>query len=452
MKPWAIFAVRVIAVVVLLCIIGAVGAYVATILLGGVGGDRAAKLDEIPNQHLIERGAYIAVLGDCAACHTAPQGPEFAGGLAIATPIGAVYTTNITPDKATGVGNYTFGDFERAVRRGIRPDGSALYPAMPFPSYARVSDADMKALYAYFMNGVRPVARPDKAPDIPWPLSMRWPLTYWRWMFAPAVQSASVAASDDTLRDRGSYLVEGLEHCGTCHTPRGLGLEEKALTDKGGPQYLAGGFVDNAVANNLRGDPLTGLGSWSEADIVQFLSTGRNARTAVFAGMSDVVTHSTQSLRDEDLHAIAHFIKTLPGSDSERSFSFQPAVGAALASGDVSRRGALDYLNNCAACHLSSGEGYHQTFPALAGNPVVNAPDPASLIRIVLSGGAEPATAKAPTHFTMPAFGERMTDQEVADVLSFVRSSWGNDAPPVDSARVARLRAILRAPTPAAQE
>jgi alcohol dehydrogenase (quinone), cytochrome c subunit len=271
-------------------------------------------------------------------------------------------------------------------------------------------------------------------------------------MFAPAVQSAGVAASTDALRDRGAYLVEGLEHCGTCHTPRGVGLQEKALTDKDGPQYLAGGLVDNAVANNLRGDPVTGLGSWSEAEIVQFLSTGRNARTAVFAGMSDVVIHSTQSLHDEDLRAIAHFLKTLPGSDGERSFSFQPAAGAALASGDVSRRGALDYLNNCAACHLSSGEGYDQTFPALAGNPVVNAPDPVSLIRIVLSGSAEPATAKAPTHFTMPPFGERMTDQEVADVLSFVRSSWGNDATPVDPAQVERLRAILRAPKPVVQE
>jgi alcohol dehydrogenase (quinone), cytochrome c subunit len=146
MKPWAIFAVRVIAVIVLLCIIGAVGAYLATILFGGVGGDRVAKLDETPDQHLIHRGAYIAVLGDCAACHTAPGGADFAGGFAIATPIGAVYTTNITPDKTTGIGDYTLGDFERAVRRGIRPDGSALYPAMPFPSYAQVSDADVKAL------------------------------------------------------------------------------------------------------------------------------------------------------------------------------------------------------------------------------------------------------------------------------------------------------------------
>jgi mono/diheme cytochrome c family protein len=442
---------RIIAGIIALGIIGVAGAYAATALFGGLGGDRAAKLADSADKQLVERGAYIAKLGDCAACHTAPHGQDFAGGLPIGAPIGTVYTTNITPDKQTGIGNYSLGDFERAVRRGIRPDGSALYPAMPFPSYARVSDADIQALYAYFMNGVRPVAQADKAADIPWPLSLRWPLTYWRWMFAPAVGGAMPAASDDAVRDRGAYLVEGLEHCGTCHTPRGLGLEEKALTDKDGPQYLAGAVVDNFVADNLRGDPLTGLGSWSEADIVQFLQTGRDARTAVFGGMSDVVTHSTQSLRAEDLRAIAHYLKTLPGSEGERSFSFQPEVASALASGDVSRRGALDYLNNCAACHLSSGKGYEQTFPALAGNPVVNAADPASLLHIVLTGGMEPATAKAPTHFAMPPFGGRMTDQEVADVLTFIRSSWGNNAPAVDAAQVALSRATLHAPGAATQ-
>src|ERR1700679_3617438 len=198
---------RIIAGIIALGIIGVAGAYAATALFGGLGGDRAAKLADSADKQLVERGAYIAKLGDCAACHTAPHGQDFAGGLPIGTPIGTVYTNNITPDKQTRIGNYSLGDFERAVRRGIRPDGSALYPAMPFPSYARVSDADIQALYAYFMNGVRPVGEADRAPDIPWPFSMRWPLTYWRWMFAPAVNNATAAASDDALRDRGAYLV-----------------------------------------------------------------------------------------------------------------------------------------------------------------------------------------------------------------------------------------------------
>jgi alcohol dehydrogenase (quinone), cytochrome c subunit len=365
--------------------------------------------------------------------------------LPIATPIGAVYTTNITQDTATGIGRYSYGDFERAVRRGIRPDGSSLYPAMPFPSYARISDADMQALYAHFKYGVQPVAQQNKAEDIPWPLSMRWPLTYWRWLFAPGVQATQVAASDDPAHDRGAYLVESLGHCGTCHTPRGLAMQEKALTDEGGPAYLSGALVENYVADDLRGDPMTGLGSWSEDDIVQFLKTGRNTKTAAFGGMTDVVDHSMQYMTDADLQAIAHYLKSLP-AQSRDQFVYAPAAGTALAAGNVSARGALDYLNNCAACHLSSGKGYASTFPALAGNPVVNTADPSSLISIVLNGGTEPATDAAPTHFTMPPFGGHLSDREIADVVTFVRSSWGNKAPPATPEQVAKIRAAPHAP------
>ena len=444
--------VRISAGVVGIGIVAVLGSYLATVLLGNMGGDAAAKLNEPINQGLIDRGAYLAVLGDCAACHTAPQGQKFAGGLPIATPIGAVYTTNITPDKTTGIGNYSFGDFERAVRRGIRPDGTSLYPAMPFPSYARISDADIQALYAYFSKGVRPIVNTDKAPQITWPLSMRWPLTYWRWLFGPTLQTSSMAWSGEAQLDRGAYLVEGLGHCGTCHTPRGLALQEKALTSRDGLQYLSGGLVDNQVANSLRGDAMTGLGSWSEADIVQFLQTGRNSRTAAFGGMSDAVTHSTQFMKDEDLQAIAHFLKSLSPVRNETGFSYQGAVASALESGNVSARGALDYANNCSACHLSGGNGYTETFPALAGNPVVNARDPLSLINIVLNGGTVPPTSKAPTHFTMPSFGDRLRDQEVADILTFIRSSWGNSAPPVDASMVARVRQVTGAPATAREE
>jgi alcohol dehydrogenase (quinone), cytochrome c subunit len=433
---------RVVAILVVVGIVGYAAAYLATVFFGGSGGDRAAALPQQIDQQLVERGAYVAAEGDCAACHTASGGKPFAGGLSLATPIGAVYSSNITPDKTTGIGNYSYGDFERAVRRGITPDARTLYPAMPYPSYARVSDQDMQALYAFFMQGVKPVDQQGKPAGIPWPLSMRWPLTYWRWIYAPAVQPAVSPPGSDAVADRGAYPVEGLEHCGTCHTPRGIGLEEEALTPEGA-QYLAGGKVDNYVANNLRGDTWSGLGAWSEDDIVRFLKTGRNLNTAAFGGMSDVVFHSTQYMSDADLQAIAHFLKKLPPSGNDQKFAYDPAVGDALYKGDVAKVGALDYINNCAACHLTSGKGYADTFPALAGNPVVNAGDPSSLIHIVLTGGTIPSTKVEPTHFTMPPFHARLTDQEIADLLSFIRSSWGNNAPAVDVGLVAKLRATL---------
>jgi mono/diheme cytochrome c family protein len=431
---------------VILGLLALLAVYLATILFGGIGGDASAGLPVPVTQQLVERGAYVAFEGDCAACHTAPGGQAFAGGLPLATPIGAVYSTNITPDKVTGIGNYTYGDFERAVRRGITPHDHTLYPAMPYPSYAHVSDADMQALYAYFMHGVQPAPQANKAASIPWPLSMRWPLTYWRWVFAPAIQVAPVVASNDPILDHGAYLVEGLGHCGSCHTPRGLGLEEQALTPQDGTQYLAGAVINNYFANNLHGDKLTGLGAWSEADIVRFLKSGRNHQTAAFGGMAEVVSDSTQHMSDADLTAIAHFLKSLPASSQQQRFTYDPEVSNALYTGDVSPTGALTYVNNCAACHLTSGKGYTDTFPALAGNPVVNAADPVSLIHIVLMGGTIPSTQAEPTHFTMPPFASRLSDQEIADVVTFIRASWGNNASRVDATAVSKLRETLKAP------
>ncbi|SQK76936.1 Gluconate 2-dehydrogenase cytochrome c subunit precursor [Tatumella ptyseos] len=178
-------------------------------------------------QDLVKRGEYLARAGDCTACHTSEGGQPFAGGLPMKTPIGTIYSSNITPDKTYGIGNYTYDDFQKAVRQGIAKNGETLYPAMPYPSYAVVSDDDMHALYAYFMQGVQPVSEPDKASDIPWPLSMRWPLAIWRHMFAPDVKPAVAAPGEDPELARGRYLVEGLGHCGACHTPRAITMQEK---------------------------------------------------------------------------------------------------------------------------------------------------------------------------------------------------------------------------------
>lgn len=390
---------------------------------------------------LIKQGEYLARAGDCVACHTAKGGKPFAGGLPMETPIGVIYSTNITPDK-TGLGDYSFEDFDKAVRHGVAKSGSTLYPAMPYPSYARVSESDMQALYAYFMKGVEPVAQANKDSDIPWPLSMRWPLTAWRWMFAPAVEDYQAASGADPVISRGAYLVEGLGHCGACHTPRALTMQEKALSAQDGSAFLSGSApLEGWIAKSLRGDHKDGLGSWSEEQLVQFLKTGRSDRSAVFGGMSDVVVHSMQYLSQDDLTAIARYLKSLPAVDpKDQPHQYDKQVAQALWKGDDSQRGASVYIDNCAACHRTDGHGYTRVFPALAGNPVLQTADATSLINIVLNGGTLPATHAAPSTFTMPAFAWRLSDQEVADVVSFIRGSWGNQGGPVKASDVADLR------------
>ncbi|MBS3185037.1 MULTISPECIES: cytochrome c [unclassified Pseudomonas] len=407
---------------------------IATLLLGAA---TATQADEA----LVRQGEYLARAGDCVACHTAKGGKPFAGGLPMETPIGTVYSTNITPD-ASGIGQYSFADFDRAVRQGIAKDGSTLYPAMPYPSYARVSDDDMQALYAYFMQGVEPVAQPNKPTDIPWPLSMRWPLSIWRGLFAPEIKAWQAPAGADPVVSRGAYLVEGLGHCGACHTPRALTMQEEALSPADGEQFLAGSApLEGWIAKNLRGDHKDGLGNWSEAQLVQFLKTGRSDRSAVFGGMSDVVEHSMQHLSDADLTAIARYLKTLPpGDPNDTPHVYDKQVAEALWQGDDSKPGASVYIDNCAACHRTDGHGYSRVFPALAGNPVVQTADATSLIHVVLAGATVPATQTAPSNFSMPPFGWRLSDQEVADVVNFIRSSWGNQGSPVSAADVKPLR------------
>ncbi len=282
----------------------------------------AAFAEEAPaDSNLIKQGEYLARAGDCVACHTnGKAGKPFAGGLPMETPIGTIYSTNITPDKEHGIGGYTFEEFDDAVRKGVRKDGSTLYPAMPYPSFARISEADMRAMYAYFMHGVEPVNVANKDTDIPWPLSMRWPLAFWRGIFAPTPSDFVVNPQVDPVLERGRYLVEGLGHCGACHTPRSLTMQEKALSESEGDDYLAGSNapIDGWVASSLRGENRDGLGTWSEAELAEFLKTGRNDKSVVFGGMSDVVEHSLQYLSDDDITAIARYLKSLRRAAANR--------------------------------------------------------------------------------------------------------------------------------------
>jgi mono/diheme cytochrome c family protein len=435
---------------ILLLLIGIAIVAIGALWLYAAAPTEAHKLAagaDVDVQQLVEQGRYIAIAGDCVACHTAPGGQPFAGGLPLASPIGAIYSSNITPDANTGIGKYSLDDFDRAVRYGIKPDGETLYPAMPYPSYARMSDQDLRALYAYFMHGVQPAVSGNRGTDIQWPLSIRWPLGIWRKRFAPA--SSVTPINPDKYKDaavaRGAYLVQGLGHCGTCHTPRAFTLQEVAL-DETQPTYLSGGSViDGWFAVNLRGNDGAGLGRWSAQDIVDVLKSGRNMHAAVAgAPMGDVVLHSMQDLSEADLLAIAAYLKSLPAAPMDAAhFTPSPDTAKALAAGQESGRGAQLYLDNCAACHRSSGEGSARVFPAIAGNASVLAANPSSLIRLVLGGSAMPSTRAAPSNLGMPGFAWRLSDEEVAQLLTFIRQSWGNSGPGVSAAEVGAIRQAM---------
>jgi len=406
------------------------GAALAGMFVASAGVSAAQADDAV----LIAKGAYVAKLGDCVACHTSKGGPEFAGGLPMATPIGKIYSTNITPDADTGIGSWSYDDFARLMRTGVRKDGTTVYPAMPYPSYARLSDGDMHALYAFMKGGVQAVHKSNKASDIPWPLSMRWPLGVWRHMFAP---SATPAADQSDLSGpsvaRGAYLVEGLGHCGSCHTARGLAMQEKALSPEDGSAYLAGGGpIDGWPAPRLRSEGADSLGAWGVDDIVAFLKTGRNVHGSTFGAMNDVVVHSLQYTSDDDLRSIAMFLKTLTASsgNSTAAYRYDATEADALHKADVSKPGAQVYVDRCAACHRTDGKGYPGVFPALAGNPVLQTASPRAALHIVMSGGQLPALKKAPSRLVMGPYADVLDDQEIADVVTFIQTSWGNKGGP----------------------
>jgi mono/diheme cytochrome c family protein len=386
------------------------------------------------------RGEYLARAGDCVACHSVPGGKAFAGGLKMGSPLGAIYSTNITPDPETGIGAYTLDDFDGALRRGFAKDGHRLYPAMPYPSYAKLTDDDVRALYEFFMKDVAPVHQTNQPNEIPALLSFRWPLAIWDLVF---MSRGSYAAKPehDAVWNRGAYLVQGLGHCGACHTPRGLAFQEKALDDNSST-YLAGALLDAWSAPNLRGDLRTGLGQWSQADLAEFLKTGHNRDGTAFGSMIDVVNNSTPYLSDDDINAVAVYLKSLPPTADQPAYVYDGATTAALKNGPASQAGAgaASYASNCASCHGLDAKGFSPYLPPLAGNPTVLDGDPSSLINLVLNGSVPLVVKGTPDAYRMPQFRLQLGDQEIADVVSFIRNGWGNNASPVTPAQVAELR------------
>ncbi|MDR5835531.1 cytochrome c [Caballeronia sp. LZ034LL] len=397
---------------------------------------------------LVARGDYLARAADCAGCHTAapvpgkPQPHPFAGGLPMGSPFGTIWSSNITPDPVHGIGRYSYEDFARALRKGVASGGKHLYPAMPYPSFSKISDDDLHALYAYFMHGVEPVAQAAPETKLPFPFNQRWALTFWNFAFAPDKPFVG-DPKRDAQWNRGAYLVQSLGHCGACHTPRGPAYDELGYTD-GSPAYLTGGTNDHWHAPNLTGLKGAGLGRISAADLAAFLKTGHGAGLATFGAMVQVVEDSTQYLDDQDLQAIASYLKSLPahgegGTYDDHSREARQSV-AALHTGEQERPGAGLYQGTCARCHQADGMGVPLKYPRLAGNPAVLSQKPDSLVRLVLQGGRAPSTVHGPEPKKMPAFADQLTDTEIARVLTFVRSTWGNNAPPVTTRDVRTMR------------
>ena len=425
MKTWSRFAWG--SGLILVCIAAAVGAL-------NVRDEVNVKATAAfaPSDSLIERGAYLARAGNCMTCHTVRGGASYAGGLGIATPFGTVYTSNLTPDSNTGIGSWSSAHFWRAMHNGRSKDGRLLYPAFPYTSYTQITRSDSDAIFAYLRNqpAVKQLNRPHA---LGFPFNTQAALAVWRALyFRPGVYQPDT--SRNAQWNRGAYLVNGLGHCSACHSPR------DALGGTPHPLALAGGLIpmQNWYAPSLTSPYEAGLGQWEIENIVRLLQTGVARGASVSGPMADVVLGSTQHLSQPDLKAMAHYLKALPAESSppEAAVTQRPVstlFNAASA--------AKLYEQHCAQCHGAKGEGVVGAYPPLAGNRAVTMPSTENLVQMVLNGGFAPATAGNPRPFGMPPFVLVLDDQQVAALISHIRTSWGNDAAAITPLAVNRIRA-----------
>ena len=371
-----------------------------------------------------ERGAYLAKVGNCAGCHTTRGGHAYAGGLAIQTPFGSVYASNLTPDAATGIGSWTRAEFWRAMHHGRSKDGRLLYPAFPYTSYTLVKRDDSDALFAY-LKSLPAVSQANQAHAVRFPYNLQAALAVWRALyFKPAVHTPDVKATAEW--NRGAYLVNSLGHCSACHAAR------NALGATDGLN-LAGGLIplQNWYAPSLVSKQEANVADWPMGDIVRFFKTGVSPQASANGPMAEVVLGSTQHWNDADLNAMAMYLKALPVTPHSQ----QPTERT------ITERGSKLYEQHCAQCHGDNGQGVANAYPALGGNRAVLMPQKANLVQIVLNGGYAPATAGNPRPYGMPPFVLDLTDAEIAAVLTHIRSSWGNHANAVSELEVNRIRA-----------
>lgn len=377
-----------------------------------------------PSNEIIEHGKALVVAGDCTSCHTADPAKPFAGGKRIDTQFGAVYSPNLTPDRETGIGNWSNEDFYRALRFGVAPDGSRYYPAFPYRYFSKMTRDDISAVRAYLAT-LAPVSNQVPPPALRFPFNHRVLMRGWNFLFfRPGILEPDQAMGADW--NRGRYLVKGPGHCGACHTPKNF-----FGADRHGHK-LAGGLVDGWFAPRLDGAERGGLKSWSVDDIVEYLQSGRNGKSHADGLMAEVVVNSTSKMSDGDVKAIAVYLKSLPAGAPETQ---GPApTDAEMAAGkDV-------YAHNCVACHEANGSSSPRVYPPLNGNALLQSADPSSTLRVILDGAQTVTTPRAPNAGSMPAYAKDLSDQQVADVTNYIRNSFGNSAPAVTVEQVAKAR------------
>jgi mono/diheme cytochrome c family protein len=377
----------------------------------------------------IERGHYLTIAGDCAACHTLPGSRhDFAGGRAIETPFGQILAPNITPDPDTGIGAWTDDEFVNALTKGTGRNGTRLYPAMPYTYYTKLKRDDALAIRAY-LNTVPAVRNPVNPNQLPFPFNIRASLIGWNTLFfKPGTFQPNPNKSAEW--NRGAYLAEGLTHCGMCHTPKNfLGGDKTSESLRG---YALQGWFAPEITNNSR----QGLGDWSVDEIATYLKTGHNSTSAATGLMSEMVTRSASHMTDADLKAIAIYLKNEPSQNENQAASDKPDQ-------TVMKIGAAIYADECAGCHTANGKGASGLFPSLNGSPAVQQTDPTTLLHLVLRGARSAATDGAPTGAAMPQFDWILNDDQVAAVLTYVRNAWGNAAPPVSAGEVHKTRRAL---------
>jgi mono/diheme cytochrome c family protein len=400
-------------------------------LIGLLGLSIDAGVARADEQAVVAKGEYLARAGDCIACHTIPGGALFAGGRPMATPFGTLYSSNITPDPATGIGSWTADQFYGAMHTGRFPDGGLMYPAMPFGSYTKVTRADSDAIFAY-LRSVPPVHRPDTPHDLRFPFDNRSLILGWRTLFFQEGEySPDPAKSADW--NRGAYLVQGLGHCAMCHTPI------NALGGNSDSKAFQGGLIpmQNWYAPSLTSNKEAGLGDWSIEEIFNLLRTGVSHRGAVYGPMAEVTFDSLQYLNDADVRAMAIYLKSLSqGSPPTQSASPVPAPESSL----LLAFGQTVYARNCANCHAADGRGMPPAYPPLASNPSIQMESAVNPIRMVLNGGFPPGTGGNPMPYGMPPFAQNLSDDEVAAVVTYIRAAWGNRGAAVSARQANELR------------